>query len=135
MSKLAANFPGRATPPPDPPHIWACWGRPHGGYHPRGYCGFPLERKIFFKLFSDLMDPWMDPWMDPSNRKESKFCFFVPKEIHYTPTGDNPHAARPSRPRWGVSPYIGRSSPGQPQEVPHLHHFLTFFSDHASDWF
>ena len=23
--------------PPDPP-IWACWGRPRGGYHPWGYC-------------------------------------------------------------------------------------------------
>ena len=40
--------------------------------------------------------------------------------MHYTPTGDNPHAACPSRPRWGVTPYIGRSSPGQILEVSHL---------------
>ena len=46
--------------------------------------------------------------------------FFVSKGIHYTPTGDNPHAACPSRPRWGVTPYIGRSSPGQLPGVSHL---------------
>ena len=34
-------------------------------------------------------------------RKTSKEFFFCPKGIHYTPTGDNPHAACPSRPRWG----------------------------------
>ena len=29
---------------PDPP-IWACWGRPRGGYHPWGYSGSLLKRK------------------------------------------------------------------------------------------
>ena len=33
-------FPGGSAPP-DPP-IWACWGRPRGGYHPWGYCWFLL---------------------------------------------------------------------------------------------
>ena len=79
------------------------------------------------------MDPWMDPCVDPcvdpstdpSNKKKSKKYFFVPKGIHNTPTGDNPHAACPSRPRWGVTPYIGRSSPGQLLGVKPKKHTLT----------
>ena len=58
-----------------------------------------------------------------------------PKGTNSTPTGDNPHAACPSRPGWGVSPYKGRSPPGQPTGEPNFDHFLTSYSDHGSDWF
>ena len=33
----SAESPDRCVAPPDPP-VWACWGRPRGGYHPCGYC-------------------------------------------------------------------------------------------------
>ena len=39
--------------------------------------------------------------------------FFVSKRIHYTLTGDNPHAACPSTPRWGgVCPATGGGGGG-----------------------
>ena len=56
------------------------------------------------------MDGSMHGSMDGS--MHGSIIFVVPKEIHYTPTGDNPHAACPSRPRWGVRG--GVAPPGRP---------------------
>ena len=61
LGKILRIFPG-GLPPPGPP-IWACWGRPRGGYRPWGYYGSLLERRNIFLIF--FIHAWIHPWMDP----------------------------------------------------------------------
>ena len=69
-------FPGGLRPPDLP--IWACWGRPRGGYHPWGYCFMILVAVSWFFKFLKKIKFW-------KNNKivnfEKKICKNVGKSM------------------------------------------------------